>query len=92
MEEKGTATKKVPTKEYEKITADLKNAEAALNRYCTKKEKLESMGTETEARHGKSYSTIFAMRKKQKQMNLRKERMEAAGTDVQRPYLFQSRH
>ena len=86
MEEKGTATKKVPTKEYEKITADLKNAEAALNRYCTKKEKLESMGTEKESQAWKKLQyDICNAEETVKRYESAKRRMEAAGTDVQRP-------
>ena len=46
--EKKDSHKKV--KEYEKTTADLKNAEAALNRYYEKKDKLEHMGTDKESK------------------------------------------
>lgn len=77
---------KVPTKEYEEITAELENAEAALNRYYTRKDKLESIGTDKESKTWKGLQ--YDIRKAEKEVEIfeaTKRRMEAAGADVQRP-------
>lgn len=77
---------KIPTEEYKEISANVQKAEATLNRYYERRDKLEELGTDQESRAWRSLEyDIRNAEVSLKRYENEKKKMESAGEDVKRP-------
>ena len=82
---------KVPTEEYEQVKATIEKAQAQLGKYYERRSKMEDLGVGKESMSWKNLAyDIEGAERKLRMYEADRKRMEADGTDVQRPASIKS--
>lgn len=82
---------KVPTEEYEQVKTTIEKAQAQLGKYYERRSKMEDLGVDKESKGWKSLAyDIEGAERKLQMYEADRKRMEADGTDVQRPASIKS--
>ena len=82
---------KVPTEEYEQVKTTIEKSQAQLGKYYERRSKMEDLGVDKESKGWKSLAyDIEGAERKLQMYEADRKRMEADGTDVQRPASIKS--